>query len=222
MSATDRTAADFEAAASALVHFRVRCEGLSHGEEVFLVPLAGGPSKVRLCLCACVCACVRCALRYERDYERTSLEDLPYLVLTLALSLVLNLSTFFVHLARLDSPPPCTRRPLYTRGITLWLPSVSRSPLAFWIQRCCLLVPLVLVLALVLVLVLPQYTSVRCSTLPIAWRYIERESFTAGKNLRMDRLRKNCTLLYKVPDRKIRLWTIPKPPSRPVTRSLFI
>jgi hypothetical protein len=56
MSATDRTAADFEAAASALVHFRVRCEGLSHGEEVFLVPLAGGPSKVRLCLCACVCA----------------------------------------------------------------------------------------------------------------------------------------------------------------------
>lgn len=48
MSATDRTAADFEAAAVAHVHFRVRCETLGHGEEVFLVPDTGGLAKVRL------------------------------------------------------------------------------------------------------------------------------------------------------------------------------
>ena len=48
MSATDRTAADFEAAAVAHVHFRVRCETLGHGEEVFLVPDSGGMAKVRL------------------------------------------------------------------------------------------------------------------------------------------------------------------------------
>ena len=37
MSATDKTAADFEVGAVAHVNFRVRCENLSHGEEVFLV-----------------------------------------------------------------------------------------------------------------------------------------------------------------------------------------
>jgi len=47
MSATDRTAADFETAAVAHVHFRVRCETLGHGEEVFLVPDSGGMAKVR-------------------------------------------------------------------------------------------------------------------------------------------------------------------------------
>ena len=47
MSATDRTAADFESAAVAHVHFRVRCETLGHGEEVFLVPDGGGAAKVR-------------------------------------------------------------------------------------------------------------------------------------------------------------------------------
>ena len=46
MSATDRTAADFEAAAVAHVHFRVRCETLGHGEEVYLVPDGGGMAKV--------------------------------------------------------------------------------------------------------------------------------------------------------------------------------
>ena len=47
MSATDRTAADFESAAVAHVHFRVRCETLGHGEEVYLVPQGGnGSSKV--------------------------------------------------------------------------------------------------------------------------------------------------------------------------------
>lgn len=46
MSATDRTAADFEATAVAHVHFRVRCETLGHGEEVYLVPDGGGMAKV--------------------------------------------------------------------------------------------------------------------------------------------------------------------------------
>ena len=46
MSATDRTAVDFEAAAVAHVHFRVRCETLGHGEEVYLVPDGGGTAKV--------------------------------------------------------------------------------------------------------------------------------------------------------------------------------
>jgi hypothetical protein len=36
MSATDRTAA-FEVGAVAHVNFRVRCESLGHGEEVYLV-----------------------------------------------------------------------------------------------------------------------------------------------------------------------------------------
>ena len=36
MSATDKTA-DFEVGAVAHVNFRLRCENLSHGEEVFLV-----------------------------------------------------------------------------------------------------------------------------------------------------------------------------------------
>ena len=37
MSATNKTAADFEAGSVAHVNFRVRCETLGHGEEVFLV-----------------------------------------------------------------------------------------------------------------------------------------------------------------------------------------
>uniref|UniRef100_A0A7S2Y679 Alpha,alpha-trehalose-phosphate synthase (UDP-forming) n=1 Tax=Entomoneis paludosa TaxID=265537 RepID=A0A7S2Y679_9STRA len=37
MSATDRTTADFEVGAVAHVNFRVRCESLGYGEEVFLV-----------------------------------------------------------------------------------------------------------------------------------------------------------------------------------------
>jgi hypothetical protein len=36
MSATNKTA-DFEVGSVAHVSFRVRCEGLGHGEEVFLV-----------------------------------------------------------------------------------------------------------------------------------------------------------------------------------------
>lgn len=36
MNATDK--ADFELGAVAHVNFRVRCETMSHGEEVFLVP----------------------------------------------------------------------------------------------------------------------------------------------------------------------------------------
>lgn len=52
MSATTRTA-DFEVGAVAHVTFRVRCESLGHGEEVFLVASGGGggdagtPGKVR-------------------------------------------------------------------------------------------------------------------------------------------------------------------------------
>lgn len=46
MSATDKTASTFEAGSVAHVTFRVRCEGLRHGEEVFLVEEAEhGPSK---------------------------------------------------------------------------------------------------------------------------------------------------------------------------------
>lgn len=37
MSATDKTAADFEVGSVAHVNFRVRCEKLGHGEEVLLV-----------------------------------------------------------------------------------------------------------------------------------------------------------------------------------------
>lgn len=37
MSATNKTEADFDAGSVAHVTFRVRCEGLGHGEEVFLV-----------------------------------------------------------------------------------------------------------------------------------------------------------------------------------------
>ena len=37
MSATDRTTASFEVGAVAHVNFRVRCESLGHGEEVYLV-----------------------------------------------------------------------------------------------------------------------------------------------------------------------------------------
>lgn len=63
MSATDRTAADFEAAAVAHVHFRVRCETLGHGEEVYLVPHGGGIAKVSLnyLLVGHVVACVSLA-----------------------------------------------------------------------------------------------------------------------------------------------------------------
>jgi hypothetical protein len=47
MNATDK--ADFELGAVAHVNFRVRCETLSHGEEVFLVPSGGlGQRKVNL------------------------------------------------------------------------------------------------------------------------------------------------------------------------------
>jgi hypothetical protein len=49
MNATDK--ADFELGAVAHVNFRVRCETLSHGEEVFLVPSGGlGQRKVSLSL----------------------------------------------------------------------------------------------------------------------------------------------------------------------------
>ena len=37
MSATSKTAAEFGAGAVAQVSFRVKCESLGHGEEVFLV-----------------------------------------------------------------------------------------------------------------------------------------------------------------------------------------
>mgnify|MGYP005847112131 CR=1 FL=1 len=45
MSATDRTDAHFEVGV-AHVSFRVRCETLGHGDEVFLVS-EEGPKKVR-------------------------------------------------------------------------------------------------------------------------------------------------------------------------------
>lgn len=45
-SATNAASGDFEAAAVTHVHFRVRCETLGHGEEVFLVPDSGGTTKV--------------------------------------------------------------------------------------------------------------------------------------------------------------------------------
>jgi hypothetical protein len=61
MSATDKTA-DFEVGSQAYVSFRVRCETLSHGEEVFLVADNDfGAKKVRV-LCEqdffCVSGCV--------------------------------------------------------------------------------------------------------------------------------------------------------------------
>jgi hypothetical protein len=46
MSATASTDADFEAGSVAHVTFRVRCETLGHGDEVFLVA-EGEPGKVR-------------------------------------------------------------------------------------------------------------------------------------------------------------------------------
>jgi len=49
MSATDKTATDFEVGAVAHVNFRVRCDKLSHGEEIFLVAESDqGMQKVRL------------------------------------------------------------------------------------------------------------------------------------------------------------------------------
>lgn len=45
MSATNKQAADFEAGAVAHVSFRVRCEKLGHGEEIFLVADGGGGSR---------------------------------------------------------------------------------------------------------------------------------------------------------------------------------
>ena len=59
MSATKQTA-DFEVGAVAHVNFRVRCETLGHGEEVFLVPEGNfaNMQKVRLVLHGCRTSCV--------------------------------------------------------------------------------------------------------------------------------------------------------------------
>jgi hypothetical protein len=46
MSATDKTA-DFEVGAVAHVTFRVRCEKLGHGEEVFMV-MDGDPTMQKV------------------------------------------------------------------------------------------------------------------------------------------------------------------------------
>jgi hypothetical protein len=54
MSATDRTTAIFEVGAVAHVNFRVRCELLGHGEEVYLVEEGDkGRTKVGFILVWC-------------------------------------------------------------------------------------------------------------------------------------------------------------------------
>jgi hypothetical protein len=67
MSATSKTTEDFEVGAVAHVTFRVRCEKLGHGEEVFLVPTRDPSStaKVRL----------ERFPRFERLKGRKGLED---------------------------------------------------------------------------------------------------------------------------------------------------
>jgi hypothetical protein len=55
MSATDRTTASFEVGAAAHVNFRVRCESLGHGEEVYLVAEEDkGRTKVGAIACRAV------------------------------------------------------------------------------------------------------------------------------------------------------------------------
>lgn len=55
MSATDRTTASFEVGAVAHVNFRVRCESLGHGEEVYLVAEEDkGRTKVGVIACRAV------------------------------------------------------------------------------------------------------------------------------------------------------------------------
>jgi hypothetical protein len=70
MSATDRTTASFEVGAVAHVNFRVRCESLGHGEEIYLVAEEDkGRTKVSVVWC-CIGSNVNHGLRRKSVLDR--------------------------------------------------------------------------------------------------------------------------------------------------------